>query len=476
MATQKFHARNKDTILTTDGISALLDAGFLKQNLLTDDGVNIQIDEIRARDADGLKLFDDGGNGAFVKDGGNVGVGTTDPKSTFQVEGRVTLNDNSAFELMANAYFNGLDKRLNIGTIGRIEFIAASEEWRLQTGPTGAADDTVNFTTRMFVRDTDVTIPTQLNVDNLRLDGNTISSTDVNGDIMLSPNGIAKLEVNGTPGTSVGGFPSGQFHVTNPSALANSNSVITGHNSFGGNKQLWYLGSTSGSNDNIVFINRQSGSLSFLTSNISRVTIEAGGNTILENQIQIKGGVPGLNKVLTSDAVGLGTWETPTGAGASIFAQLTSSVDQEPTVTTPVVITYDTQDAIVGLTHSTTVNPGEITVDTAGTYFILPQPQVGKSSGGAAQTLNMFMQVDRGSGFVDEPNTNIKVTVSDNTATDVIVLGNTIVLAVGDKIRKMQRVTSPSVGLGLKFTAAEVGPPTVPATPSVIFTMFRIGA
>jgi len=36
-------------------------------------------DEIRARDGDGLKLYDDGGNGIFVKDGGNVGVGTAAP-------------------------------------------------------------------------------------------------------------------------------------------------------------------------------------------------------------------------------------------------------------------------------------------------------------------------------------------------------------------------------------------------------------
>lgn len=163
------------------------------------------------------------------------------------------------------------------------------------------------------------------------------------------------------------------------------------------------------------------------------------------------------------------------GGGATAFVQLSSSVDQEPTVTTPVVITYNTQDSIVGMTHSITVNPGEVTVDTAGTYFIVPQPQVGKDSGGASQTLNMFLQVDRGSGFVDEPNTNVKVSVSDNTATDVIVLGIAVVLAVGDKIRLMQRITITTVGLGLKFTAAEVGPPTIPTTPSIIFTMFRIG-
>jgi len=280
MATQKFHARNKDTILTTDGITALFNAGLLKTNLLTDDGLNIQIDEIRARDVDGLGLFDDGGNGVFVEDGGNVGIGTLLPG--------------------------------------------------------------------------------------------------------------AKLEVAG--------------------------------------------------------------------------------------QVKITGGVPGADKVLTSDASGLGTWQTPTGGGGTaIFAQLSSNVDQEPTVTDPVVITFEVQDNIQGLTHSTTVNPAEITIDTAGTYFVMAQPQVGKDSGGAAQTLNVFMQLDTGSGFADVPNSNIKITVSDNTATDVMIVGISIPLAVGDKIAFMQRITNVAVGLGIKFTAAEVGPPTIPATPSVIFTMFRIG-
>ena len=42
-------------------------------------GRMIQTDKIRARDADGLALYDDGGNGIFVKDGGDVGVGTINP-------------------------------------------------------------------------------------------------------------------------------------------------------------------------------------------------------------------------------------------------------------------------------------------------------------------------------------------------------------------------------------------------------------
>jgi len=118
----------------------------------------------------------------------------------------------------------------------------------------------------------------QLNSDNLRLDGNTLSSEDVNGLIKIIPNGTGRTEVIATPGTVIGGFASGGFHITSPSASVNGNSVITGHNSFGGNKQLWYLGSVSSSNDNIAFINRQNATLSLNTNNLTRLTIEAAGN------------------------------------------------------------------------------------------------------------------------------------------------------------------------------------------------------
>lgn len=42
-------------------------------------GRMIQADTIRARDGDGLRLFEDGGKGIFVENGGYVGIGTTNP-------------------------------------------------------------------------------------------------------------------------------------------------------------------------------------------------------------------------------------------------------------------------------------------------------------------------------------------------------------------------------------------------------------
>jgi len=157
------------------------------------------------------------------------------------------------------------------------------------------------------------------------------------------------------------------------------------------------------------------------------------------------------------------------------FAQLSSSVDQIPSDTNPVAIKFNTQDAIQRLIHQTTGPSGVIEIKFRGSYFVMAQPQVGKDSGAVALDFNMFLQVNRGSGFSDEPNSNIKLTIKDADRTDVIVSGFTIQLDAGDKIRMMQQVSAVGSGIGLKVTAAVVGPPTIPATPSVILTIFRSG-
>ena len=46
---------------------------------------------VAAPDSDGLGLYDDGGNGIFVKDGGNVGIGTTNPGSPLEVNGDIEI-------------------------------------------------------------------------------------------------------------------------------------------------------------------------------------------------------------------------------------------------------------------------------------------------------------------------------------------------------------------------------------------------
>ena len=55
----------------------------------------VGIDELRALSANGLKLYEDGGKGIFVQDSsGNVGVGTTSPRSLLELRGvpEITLD------------------------------------------------------------------------------------------------------------------------------------------------------------------------------------------------------------------------------------------------------------------------------------------------------------------------------------------------------------------------------------------------
>jgi hypothetical protein len=54
-------------------------------NILQTDGDYMATDQVRAIDGDGLRLYDDGGNGIFVEDGGFVGIGTTNPGFPLEV-------------------------------------------------------------------------------------------------------------------------------------------------------------------------------------------------------------------------------------------------------------------------------------------------------------------------------------------------------------------------------------------------------
>ena len=87
----------------------------------------------------------------------------------------------------------------------------------------------------------------------------------------------APLEVKGVKPGEVGGWQSGQLQVTGDGTEFYS-AVITGHNAFNGNTQLWYLGNTSSSSHNdIAFINRQNAAMHFSTNNTTRMTIDDAG-------------------------------------------------------------------------------------------------------------------------------------------------------------------------------------------------------
>lgn len=155
------------------------------------------------------------------------------------------------------------------------------------------------------------------------------------------------------------------------------------------------------------------------------------------------------------------------GSEDAIFIQLSDSTDQTFAATgTGYSITFDTNDGLNGITHSTTSNTENIIIIFSGVYSIIAQPQITAGPGDSGY-FHMWIQKDTGSGFADVANSNVELTL-DSVDEDVIPLIVTLSLNAGDVIR-----INASVGdTGIKLDAQT--PANEPAIPSIIFSMFRI--
>ena len=149
------------------------------------------------------------------------------------------------------------------------------------------------------------------------------------------------------------------------------------------------------------------------------------------------------------------------------FAQLSDSTNQIPSVTTPVKITFNTNDEVLGITHSTTSNTEDIIIQESGTYVIVPQPQFQKTSGGTTRFIDFWLRKNN----VDFANSNVRSTIKSNSETDVIVSNIvTATLVAGDVINIMMSVEVTGNGVGIYSTS----PAGEPVIPSIIFSMYKI--
>ncbi|KKN40059.1 hypothetical protein LCGC14_0737220 [marine sediment metagenome] len=190
-----------------------------------------------------------------------------------------------------------------------------------------------------------------------------------------TPTPNAPLEVKGAkPAGNIGGHQSGMLHVTGDGVAEFSNSVITGHSAYGGNTQLWYLGSTSSSNDAIGFINRQNAAIEFHTNNALRVSITNTGLIIpddgyigslsdtdaiqiaADGKVTLTQPIAGVSPVADADLVTkeyadalIGTFktffisDTASGVGALEYAYPHETGEVESTIVTSGMATADDQ-------------------------------------------------------------------------------------------------------------------------------------
>lgn len=149
---------------------------------------------------------------------------------------------------------------------------------------------------------------------------------------------------------------------------------------------------------------------------------------------------------------------------AAQYAQLSSTVTQKNgALGKGVAITFNSIDAIAtGL--SFTKGSSTITVNSAGTYFVVASPQVGLATG-CAKTAPFTADYWIVQNGVAVANTGVRL-VTAATGTDVIVSQGIFVLKAGDKLQVF--------GSGICSASVAFAPAGEATIPSIIFSMYKI--
>ncbi len=147
------------------------------------------------------------------------------------------------------------------------------------------------------------------------------------------------------------------------------------------------------------------------------------------------------------------------------FAQIISTIDQRPDTTEPVPVFMDQNDAISGIEHSSE-HPADIRIVESGTYVVIAAPQVGRTSGDSASTVDFWLRKNG----QDIQNSNVRCTLNGKDDKDVIVNQTMMPFNAGDVLNVMMAVEKTGEGLGIEAIRTE-GRPLIP---SIIFSMHKI--
>lgn len=165
---------------TTYGSAIVQDStgqiSFDDENLITTGNINGAV-------ITGTQLVADDGSdtmvlapGSITDSTGTISLGAADLSTTGTLRGGAAILTESGQTLTFNAFESTPDRSVITSSTGLLSF---GDENLVTTGTLSVGELTT----------------TALNVDNLRLDGNTVSSTDANGNITLSPNGTGQVEL-----------------------------------------------------------------------------------------------------------------------------------------------------------------------------------------------------------------------------------------------------------------------------------------
>lgn len=165
---------------TTIGAALISDSSgqisFADENLITTGNINGGIvtgTQLIANDTTNTMVL---APGSIADSTGTISFGAVDLTTTGTLRSGAAIITEGAHNLTFNAFESGPDRAEITSSTGTISFV----------------DENLTTTGSLNVG---ALTGTSLNVDNILIDGNTISSTDVNGNVTLSPNGTGQVEL-----------------------------------------------------------------------------------------------------------------------------------------------------------------------------------------------------------------------------------------------------------------------------------------
>ena len=200
-----------------------------------------------------------------------------------------------------------------------------------------------------------------------------------------------------------------------------------------------------------------------IDSSSNSVIVEAAGAETIDFE---------LNKYLVAqtDSCTLvscnGGWHIISEVNSLPHAQLSSSLTQQPIVTTPIAVTMNQNDELSGITHSTTVNTDRIIIKKKSRYFIMVAGQAGKTSGVTNANVDLWLRKNG----VDIANSNTRTGLLINTDTSVLVANTIVAMNRDDYFQIMMSISALGQGAGLIAST----PSGEPVIPSIIVSIYEV--
>ena len=246
------------------------------------------------------------GNQTITLSGDVTGSGTTGITTAIGSGVIVNADVNASAAIDASKLHDGSVSNTEFGYLDGVTSSIQTQFGTKVTGPASSTDNAItrfDSTTGKLVQDSGVTIDdsnvlsgaTQLNVDNLRFDGNTLSTTDTNGNLNIDLDGSGSIDFVGSATASRfyvnhlgqvainGGVPSGElFYATNEDTGLTRASMV-----FGANTSATFAGyeirDISTGNNWKMFSANSTSMLRFLYNDAGKALLTTAGKLRLSN-------------------------------------------------------------------------------------------------------------------------------------------------------------------------------------------------